>query len=141
MQIRPLSETFAVSPQIAVSDVAEIARLGYTRIINNRPDGEDAGQPADAEIAAAAAAAGLAHLHLPVRGMCAEADVRATRAAIAEGGRTLAFCRSGTRSCVVWALARAGDAPTADIIAAGARQGYDLSSLAALLDQRAAEAG
>jgi uncharacterized protein (TIGR01244 family) len=79
-------------------------------------------------VEAAARAAGLDYVHAPVLGMPGPAAVEAVRAALAEGeGKVLAFCRSGTRSILTWAI---GQAPTADheeLRRQGARAGYDLS--------------
>ncbi len=127
---RRLSDTVQVAPQIALTDVAEAKALGVTTIISNRPDGEDPGQPAAAEVAQAAEAAGLKFVHAPVVGFPDEAAIQTVGEALAGGEPILMFCRSGTRSAVTWALAmrRAG----ADVDAlreAGARAGYDLSRL------------
>jgi len=128
---RTIDETLLVSAQIAPSDVAEAAARGVRTIINNRPDGEQAGQPTSAEMAAAAEAAGLGYAHIPVdhSGFSME-QIEAMTAALAQPGPALAFCRSGTRSTFLWALARglAGDEP-AEIAAKAANAGYDISPL------------
>src|ERR1051326_5151675 len=104
--IRPVTGDFAVAPQIDASELKSIAADGFRQVINNRPDGEEPGQPSSAEMAAAAGAAGLAYLHAPVRGMPTREQVEAVDAALV-AGPTLAFCRSGTRSIMTWALAEA----------------------------------
>jgi uncharacterized protein (TIGR01244 family) len=124
-----LEETVFVAGQIAPADVAEAARKGIVSIINNRPDGEEPGQIAGAEIAAAAEAAGLAYVHIPVAGGFSEQQVAAMAAAL-ERGPALAFCRSGTRSTYLWALARAAGGADAEALIARARDaGYDLAPL------------
>ncbi len=135
--IRPIDETIAVAPQISVEDVPELAAAGFVAIINNRPDGEDAGQPEGASIRAAAEAAGLSYTEIPVThagfsGNQVEAMVAALSAA---NGPVLAYCRSGTRSCNLWALARAklGDNPDR-LMAKAAATGYDLTGIRPLLD-------
>ena len=83
-QFRALSDHMMASPQITPADVAEAASLGVTLIINNRPDGEDDGQPSGAEIEAAAKAAGIAYRAIPVSGGgFAEPQVRAMAEALA----------------------------------------------------------
>ena len=128
---RPLSAGFSVAPQISIEDVAEAKAQGFAMIVNNRPDGEEPGQPTSAQIEAAAKAAGLAYVHVPVRGMPTAEQVDLVAAAVAAAeGPTLLFCRSGTRSIITWSLgevAQGGD--RADLAAKGAAAGYDLSGV------------
>lgn len=138
MPFKPLSDTVFASPQITVDDVAEAHAEGVTLIVNNRPDGEEHGQPMGAEIAAAAEAAGIGYFEIPIThaGFSAP-QVDAMRAALDEneGGKTLAFCRSGTRSALLWALAEAKTGRNADDIAeAAAEAGYDVAPVRMLLD-------
>jgi len=127
-----LDDTISVSPQISTDDVVTAAALGFTGVINNRPDDEQPGQPSSAEIAAAAAAAGLRYTAVPTTMSDLRQDqVDAMAAALAAAdGPVLAFCRSGTRSTWLWALARVtqGEDVEALIEKAGA-QGYDLAAL------------
>lgn len=136
--MRRIDETISVAPQIAPEQVAEIARAGFRGIVNNRPDGEEPGQPAGEAIRAAAEAAGLRYAAIPVTpGGIAPDQVEAMAAALdAAEGPVLAFCRSGTRSTNLWALARAqrGDDP-ATLVARAAGAGYDLSGIRPLLDR------
>lgn len=133
MQSRILVEGFAVAPQIGVADVELLAQQGVRSIVNNRPDGEAPGQPTSAELAAAAAAAGIAYRHIPVRGAPPAADaVAAFAQALAELPQpVLAFCRSGMRSTTLWAVtaAQAGR-PLDDILDRAGAAGYDLTPLA-----------
>ena len=127
---RTVTETFSVSPQITVADVAEAAAKGFTLIINNRPDGESPGQPTSAQIEAAAQAAGLDYAYIPVVGRPGPAQVQAVRAAVAGApGKALAFCRSGTRSICAWAIGQAEETDPGDLIRLGAAAGYDLASV------------
>ncbi len=126
----PLAKDFYVAPQITPSDVADAAAEGFTLIVNNRPDGEGPGQPAGADIERAALAAGLAYVHIPVDGRGLSQDhISALKSAIkASGKKTLAFCRSGTRSAIVRSYMKAADGGDADaIIAEAAAAGYDIS--------------
>jgi uncharacterized protein (TIGR01244 family) len=133
---RTLDETILVAGQISPDDVAAAAAQGVRTIINNRPDGEQPGQPAAVEIEAAAKAAGLKYAHIPVdhSGFSRE-QVDAMTAALALPAPALAFCRSGTRSTYLWSLARgaAGDEP-AEIAAKAANAGYDVSGLMPLIE-------
>lgn len=132
-KFRPLADGFYVSPQIAEEDVAAAAALGVALIVNNRPEGEEPGQPQGAAIERAARAAGLDYVAIPISGMnVGDADLDAFDRAVAGArGAVLAFCRSGTRSTVVRALARArAGAKVDEIVNEAAEAGYDLSGLA-----------
>ena len=130
---RALDDRTFVAGQIRADDVAKAKALGVARIVNNRPDHEEPGQPASAEIEVAARAAGLDYLHIPVAGGISPDQVEAMAAAV-DGGMTLAFCRSGTRSTYLWALARkARDGDGVEIMRQAAAAGYDLSPLQGLL--------
>ena len=125
--VRPVTDAFAVAPQILPEDVAELAGC-FTLIINNRPDGEEMAQPSGAEIEQAAKSAGLQYAAIPVRGFPTEAQVLAVREAVQSApGPVLAFCRSGTRSIVAWAIGEAlTGRPVGELRELGARAGYDL---------------
>lgn len=127
---------FAVSPQVVVEDFAAAKGAGFAHVVNNRPDGEEAGQLTIAAAEGAAHAAGLAYTAIPISGMPGEPHVEAMAAVLeAKTGPILAYCRSGTRSITVWALAQAyrRAAPAEELVAAASRAGYDLSALAPVL--------
>ena len=128
---RPLSTSVWAAPQIALEDLAEIAVMGVRRVVNNRPDDEEPGQPSSAEIEAAVRAAGLDYIHAPIAGMPGPDAVQAVAAALETDEPVLMYCRSGTRSTIAWALAmRALDRAEPDEIReAAANAGYDLSRL------------
>lgn len=134
---RLLTDQLFVAPQISVDDVAEAARQGVTLIVNNRPEGESDDQTPGAEIEAAAGRAGIGYVAIPItHSGFSEPQVEAMAQALdGAGGKVLAYCRSGTRSTLLWSLARAkaGDDPEelADI---AAQAGYDLGAIRPLLD-------
>ena len=129
---RRVTDSLSVSPQIAVDDLARAVEEGFVLVINNRPDDEEPGQPSSAQIEAAAKAAGLDYVHVPVRGGPTHDQVEAVRRAV-EGadGPVLAFCRSGTRSIITWSLGQAasGAADRATLVRQGADAGYDLAGV------------
>ena len=129
--IRKLDETVFVAGQIEAADVAALAARGVTLIVNNRPDGEEAGQPGAADIEAAARAAGVDYLYIPIAEGLSDHQVDALGEALAAAeGDALLFCRSGTRSTYLWALAQArGGADPDDLLRRAAEAGYDLASL------------
>lgn len=137
---RQVSSSFWASPQITVHDVAEASELGFALIINNRPEGESDDQTPGADIAGAARAAGLDYCAIPVApGGFSEEQVRAMAAALAGAhGPVLAYCRSGTRSTLLWSLAQAADGrDPAEIAREAARAGYDVAPIRSLLEQLA----
>ena len=138
---RTVTDNFLASPQISTDDVAEAAQMGVTLIINNRPDDEDPGQPSGATIAAAAQDAGMTYVAIPVtHAGFSVPQVEAMREALdGNDGKTLAFCRSGTRSTLLWALAEAHDGRDPETIAGEAAEaGYDVSPIRSIMDAFAA---
>ena len=134
--MRQLDERTLVSGQIQPSDLPALKQQGVTMIVNNRPDGEDAGQPTSDELEAAAGAAGIAYCHVPIWRGPGPAEVERMREAMAEcgEGKMLLFCRSGTRSTFAWAVAQAEDGkPREEIEKAAMQAGYDISPVAHLL--------
>ena len=130
--IRPVTADFSVSPQIALSDLRVAASQGVKRIICNRPDDEDAGQINSTEARAATEALGMSYVHIPVRGGPTPDQVEEMRTAISDaGGSVLAYCRSGTRSIVTWAIGQmvSGEREASELVALGTSAGYDLSSV------------
>jgi|SRR3712207_1819041 len=120
-----------VAGQILPQEVGAIAKEGVTLIVNNRPDGEEPGQPLGREIEAAARAAGLDYRSIPVTAGITAGQIEAMASALQSAeGNLLAFCRSGTRSAWLWALARSrlGADPDA-LVDQAAAAGYDLSRL------------
>lgn len=136
MDIRPLTDAYAVSPQIDPTDMPAIAAAGYRLVINNRPCDENPPSHHSSQMEQAARAAGLDYLALPVVHAALGPDLAAQQRSACDGasGPVLAYCASGTRSTIVWALGQAGHMPTEDIISAAAAQGYDLSMMRAHLD-------
>jgi uncharacterized protein (TIGR01244 family) len=138
---RRLSDQVLASPQITLDDVATAAAQGVTLIVNNRPEGEGEDQTPGAEIEAAAAAAGIGYVAIPVtHAGFSEWQVEAMADALAgASGPVLAYCRSGTRSTLLWALAEASRGAEPERLAAQAAQaGYDIGPVRPLLDMLAA---
>lgn len=135
---RKLTDRIFVAPQISVEQVAEAKAQGVTVIVNNRPDDEEPGQVNGAEIEAAAKDAGIAYVAVPVAhggfspwqldGMAGALDK-------AGNGKVLAYCRSGTRSTLLWALTRARAGDNADVLSAqAAAAGYDITPVRQIMD-------
>ena len=135
MDIRALTPTYAVSPQIDPVDLAAIKAAGYTTVIDNRPDGEIPPHLHADKMQAAAQALGLTFVANPVIGGAMTPENVAVQRAAIEGasGPVFAYCASGNRSSVVWALANAGTRPADELIGIPARYGYQLEHLRGLL--------
>ena len=97
---RKLTDDVLVAPQISVDAITAAAGEGVTLIINNRPEDESDDQTPGPDIEAAARAAGLDYVAIPVtHAGFAEWQVTAMADALDKAdGKVLAYCRSGTRS-------------------------------------------
>jgi len=133
---RQLDEKTLVNGQISPGDVAELKALGVTLIVNNRPDGEDAGQPESDDIEAAAREAGIDYRHVPIARGLGPSDIEAMREAMHSvgDGKLFAFCRSGNRSTLAWAVARSEDGVSREELDRCANDaGFDLGPVSHLL--------
>ncbi len=137
MDLKRINDHVSVSGQIRPEDVAALKAAGVVAIVNNRPDGESPDQPDGAEIAAAAAAAGLAYHAIPLGREGVTPEMVAQTKAVLEGstGPVFCYCRSGTRSTTLWALSQAGEIDASQIISQAAEAGYDMSHLAGHLSR------
>jgi len=134
---RNINDQISVSPQITVAQIAEAKALDVALIINNRPDGESTDQTPGADIEAAAQAAGIRYITIPVThsGFSAPQVDAMIDALENAGGKTLAYCRSGTRSTLLWSLAQAKQGTSPDEIARLAgNAGYDITPVRAMID-------
>ncbi len=138
LDVKRINEHVSVSPQIKPEDIRALKAMGFTAIVNNRPDGEAPGQPSSAVMKAAAEAAGLAYHHIPLgRDGVSPELVEQTRVALeGSAGPVFCYCRSGTRSTTLWALSQAGEMPAEEIVEAAAHAGYDMSHLLGHLSQK-----
>ncbi len=142
-EFRKLSDDFYASPQITPQEVSEAAAMGIALVINNRPDGEAPDQPAGADIEAATRAAGMDYLAIPIGSAgFSEPQVEKLQEALAASqGPVLGYCRSGTRSTLLWSLAQARGGGSPDSIAdATAEAGYDVAPVRPAMDMFAARA-
>ncbi len=136
MEIRKVDDSFAVAAQMQPDELAALAIEGFTAVICNRPDGEEPGQPALDDMRRAAQDAGLAFHHIPVAGGLFPPAAIAAFAAVRRGttGKVLAYCRTGTRSITLDALANISGLSTEERIKRALSAGYDLSALAERMD-------
>ena len=136
-QFKPLDDRTLVAGQIYPADLEEARRHGVTMIVNNRPDGEDEGQPTSEELEAAAEAVGIDYRHIPIARGLGPAQIEEMRSAmseLAEDGRMLAFCRSGMRSTLAWAVASRENGVPRDLLDERAHSaGFNLTAADHLL--------
>lgn len=134
---RPINEKVSVSPQITLEDVTAAKADGVTLIINNRPDGEDPTAPQSTDIKAAAKGAGIDYISIPIShsGFSAPQVDAMITALDGTNGKTLAYCKSGTRSTLLWSLAQAKKGLAPDEIARLAgNAGYDITPVRAMVE-------
>ena len=129
MDIRQITDRFFAAPQIEAADFAALAEAGFG--LNNRPDNEVGPDQHSETMRAAAESAGLKYVVNPLTMDTMTPDRQALQRDSAAGceGKVLAYCRSGTRSTICWALSQAKDMDVADIVNAAANGGYDVSGL------------
>jgi sulfide:quinone oxidoreductase len=131
MEFKHLTETLSVSGQISEDDLRDLKARGVTNIINNRPDGEECGQPTSVTLRAAAERMGLSYAYIPVTPGQLNVDDADQMAAFiaAADGKTHAFCRSGNRSTHLWALGQRGQQDPDRLIKSADEAGHDISRL------------
>lgn len=141
MDFRQITDRYFVSPQLDPADMAAVAEAGFTTVICNRPDPEVPATHQAAAMRQAAEAAGLAFHVLPLthQTFTPENVGRQREIADAADGRVLAYCASGTRSTIAWALGQAGERDVEEILSAARAGGYDLSGIRPALEAAAAK--
>lgn len=131
MDLRRITDDFAVAPQIVPDDIRQIAEEGFRAILCNRPDGEEPAQCAYDDVAQAARAQGLAVRSVPiVSGSVGPGDLQAFEAALKEmPAPVLAYCRSGTRCTMLWSITQMGKRDADEIMRLTSAAGYDMSGV------------
>ena len=143
MAMIELTPGYSVSPQIALEDVQAAADAGITLVICNRPDAEVPPELSHRAMEEAARAAGMAFVYIPVTNESLTLEQVTQQAdLLAEAdGPVLAYCRSGTRCSIVWAMGKAGEMPVDEILATTAKAGYQLEGIRPTLETLAAQKG
>ena len=131
MKLNKIIDNYVVSDQIQIEDVAVIKSNGFKVIFCNRPDGEDINQVTVKSIQEQAKQLGLSFIHQPViGGQITQQDIETFKAHYAASEKPIfAYCRTGTRSSMLWALSESSERPTDEIINLTAAAGYNLSHL------------
>lgn len=129
--ITALNEQLAFAGQILPSDLKTLAEQGYQQLVCHRPDDEESGQPAITELQQTAEQLGISISYAPVAdGQFTQTVLNTTQTALQRGQKTLLFCRSGRRSCIVWAMLQIQQGENIDkILQQTAAIGYDISDI------------
>jgi len=143
MAMIELTPGYSVSPQIALEDVQAAADAGITLVICNRPDAEVPPELSHRAMEEAARAAGMAFVYIPVtnESLTLEQVTQQAELLAKADGPVLAYCRSGTRCSIVWAMGKAGEMPVDEILATTAKAGYQLEGIRPTLETLAAQKG
>ena len=140
MPIIQIDSNFSVSKQIELTELEDVKAAGFKTVISNRPDGEEADQPAAAIVGTSVDSAGLTFTHQPVvSGKITDEDVAAFGQFLAAAEKPVfAFCRTGTRCTHLWAMATVTVDNLEEVVAKAQAAGYDLTALRPRLEALAA---
>ena len=131
--VRPikLSHNYHVSPQIEIEDIKRLADAGFTKVICNRPNEEIPAELHSEYMTIAAKAAEISFDFLPVtqQTMTNENITKQAELIDVASGPVLAYCASGTRCTVIWALSQIGKMSADDIIQTALKAGYNIEGL------------
>ena len=135
--MKQLTTELSVGAQLEVDEIPELATRGFKSIIGNRPDNEGPDQPRWEELEFVARSHGLQARHIPViPGQLGPDEVQAFRDALVELPKPIAaFCKTGTRSTMLWALVNPDGLSQEQRVQTAAEQGYDISALRPRLNQ------
>lgn len=130
-----LDELYFVAPQLAESDIALLKAQGFERIINNRPEAESDDQPSGDSLRAVAESLGMEYVSNPINLAALSQDqVDFQRRALLSEKKTLAFCRTGTRSSVLWVLLEnSKGVDYSELVELVSGKGFDLSRCASAM--------
>lgn len=142
MKVSSLTPDLSVLAQPGIADIEALADQGYRSVIGNRPDGESSDQPNWIALKAAATKRGMEAFHIPVvASQISEADIAAFRKALEQLPKPIAaFCRTGMRSTLLWALANQASLSVDERILIAAKHGFDLEPFRALLNREPSHA-
>lgn len=136
MEIKKLDDQVTVSEQFSCDAMAELAKSGVKVVVCNRPEGETEDQPSYAEMEKAAADSGLEFVAIPfARGQMTPEHCKEFAEVLARGDKVHAFCRTGNRSCNVWAGARVlSGADKRSLLDKARAAGFDISGVLVAID-------
>ena len=131
MKFAKINTELTVSDQITIEDLKEIQAQGYKTIFCNRPDQESEGQLTFSIIEKEAQNLGIKAIHQPViGGQISDDDIAQFGSSFELAQKPIfAYCRTGTRCSMLWALSHVKTLPIDEILSKAQIAGYDLSPL------------
>jgi len=127
MELIKLDEGYFVTSQITIDTLDPLKKEGFDIIINNRPDNEEEAQPLSLELSVAAKKLGLTYVYNPVNlSSLSEKEIKQQNNALKSAKKVLAFCRTGTRSSVLWVLNSQDTKGISPLLAELKQKGFDI---------------
>ena len=131
MMLNKIIDDYVVSDQITEEDIEQLKEAGFKTIFCNRPDNEEQNQVTVKSIQDKAIESGLNFIHQPViGGQISQNDIDQFSDYYDAAEKPIfAYCRTGTRSSMLWALSESGKRPIDEILQLTSAAGYNLSNL------------
>jgi uncharacterized protein (TIGR01244 family) len=131
MMLNKIIEDYVVSDQITEEDIEQLKEAGFKTIFCNRPDNEEQNQVTVKSIQDKAIESGLNFIHQPViGGQISQNDIDQFSDYYDAAEKPIfAYCRTGTRSSMLWALSESGKRSIDEILRLTSAAGYNLSNL------------
>ncbi|WP_406827584.1 TIGR01244 family sulfur transferase [Microbulbifer sp. ARAS458-1] len=107
MERKTLDSQVSISAEPALEAFAELSEQGVEVVVCNRPEHEAEDSVGFTELENAITAAGMTFVAIPFsRGQMQPAHSEEFARLLSSGKKVHAFCRTGNRSCNLWAAAR-----------------------------------
>jgi uncharacterized protein (TIGR01244 family) len=107
MNLKNIDKDQYISGQITLDILEELGNIGFSLIINNRPDGEELNQVSSKELKIKSESFGINYFDIPFASdTLSKQKIKNFSDLIRNNNKkSLFFCRSGARSSVIWGLA------------------------------------
>ena len=137
MNQKQIDENFSISGQITLNEIKLLADTGVRVLVCNRPDNEETDQLSFLQIKTEAEKFGITSLHIPVvdRNIPETELTDFCNLLDNENRKIHAYCRTGARCSVFWALSYARTHSTQETLNKAQSLGYDLSQVADQIDK------
>ena len=133
--MKRIYENFYAANQIQAKDIAQLKQEKFECVLCNRPDNEEQDQPSVEMIKSQCLANGIEFLHLPITpGDFNLEAIMETEKVLKTAKKTLAYCRTGTRSTMLWAFAKTKDLEVDEVLKITDHSGYNFQHLKELLE-------